>query len=246
MIAMRKSKVIVIMPAYNAERTLEKTYNEIPKEYVDEIILVDDASKDRTVEIAKRLELQVIVHSANRGYGGNQKTCYENALKKGADIVVMVHPDYQYDPSALPAMVRIISDGEADIVFGSRMIKKQDALKGGMPLYKFISNILLTKLENMAFGLSLSEYHTGLRAYSKRFLSSVDFSVLADGFVFDTEIVAQAVKKGFKVAEVPIKTRYLDDSSSISFADSVEYGLRTLKVLFDYLRDGKRQGYGHN
>lgn len=235
----RKSKVVVIMPAYNAERTLEKTYNEIPKDYVDEIILVDDASKDRTVEIAKKLGLEVIVHGENRGYGGNQKTCYTNALKRGADIVVMVHPDYQYEPAPLPDMVRLIDNGEADIVFGSRMIYRRDALKGGMPLYKFLSNIFLTKLENMAFGLSLSEYHTGLRAYSKKVLNSIDFHSLSDGFVFDTEIIAQAVKGGFKIAEVPIKTRYLDDSSSISFRDSVEYGLRTLKVLYNYLRDGK-------
>lgn len=235
-----KSKVIVIMPAYNAERTLEKTYDEIPKEYVDEIILVDDASKDRTVKVAKKLGLEIIVHSENKGYGGNQKTCYTNALKKGADIVVMVHPDYQYDPAALPDIIKIIDDKEADIVFGSRMIYKRDALKGGMPLYKFISNIFLTKLENITFGLSLSEYHTGLRAYSSRFLKAIDFLSLSDGFVFDTEIIAKAVKGGFKIAEVPIKTRYLDDSSSISFSDSVEYGLKTLKVLFDYMKDGKR------
>ncbi len=233
-------KIAVVMPAYNAERTLEKTYNEIPKDYVDEIILVDDASRDRTAEIAKRLGLEVMAHSENRGYGGNQKTCYTNALKRGADIVAMVHPDYQYDPSALPDLIRPIEDNEADIVLGSRMFYKKDALKGGMPLYKFISNIFLTKLENLAFGLSLSEYHTGLRAYSKKFLNSVDFLSLSDGFVFDTEIIAKAVKQKFRIAEVPIKTRYQDDSSSISFKDSVEYGLRTLKVLYGYIKDGKR------
>lgn len=240
MIAKKKSRVIVIMPAYNAERTLEKTYNEIPKEYVDEIILVDDASQDRTVEIAKKLGLEVIIHPKNKGYGGNQKTCYVNALRMGADIIVMVHPDYQYDPAALPDMVKIIDNGEADIVFGSRMIHRRDALRGGMPLYKFISNIFLTKLENITFGLSLSEYHTGLRAYSSRFLNRVNFLSLSDGFVFDTEIITKAVKEGFKIAEVPIRTRYLNDSSSISFTDSVEYGLRTLKVLYDYMKDGKR------
>lgn len=238
----RKSKVIVIMPAYNAERTLEKTHSEIPKEYVDEIILVDDASKDRTVEIARGLGLGVIVHSENKGYGGNQKTCYANALKKGADIVVMVHPDYQYDPSGLAELIEPIESGRADIVLGSRMYYKKDALKGGMPLYKFISNIFLTKLENMTFGLSLSEYHTGLRAYSRSFLSTIDFIKLSDGFVFDTEIIAAAVKGGFRIAEVPIKTRYLDDSSSISFRDSVEYGLRTLKVLYDFIKDGNMAG----
>lgn len=235
-----KSKVIVIMPAYNAERTLERTYSEIPKEYVDETILVDDASRDNTVEIAKKLGLHVIIHSENRGYGGNQKTCYGNALKRGADIVVMVHPDYQYDPAALPEMVNIIDSKKADIVFGSRMLYRHDALNGGMPLYKFFSNIFLTKIENLVFRLNLSEYHTGLRAYSQRFLSSIDFKSLSDGFVFDTEIIAEAVKGGFEIAEVPIKTRYLDDSSSISFRDSIEYGLRTIRVLYDYLKDGKR------
>jgi glycosyltransferase involved in cell wall biosynthesis len=229
------------MPAYNAEQTLEKTYNEIPKGYVDEIILVDDASRDRTVEIARSLGVEVIVHKKNRGYGGNQKTCYANALEKGADIIVMVHPDYQYDPSVLPDMVKIIDNKEADIVFGSRMIHKLDALKGGMPLYKFISNIFLTALENMVFGLRLSEYHTGLRAYSRKLLKRVDFNSLSDGFVFDTEIIAWAVKLGFKIAEVPIKTRYQHDSSSISFSDSVEYGLRTLKVLWDFKLNSKRK-----
>lgn len=232
----KMSKVIVVMPAYNAERTLQKTYNEIPKECVDEFILVDDASRDRTVEIAKRLGLEVIIHSENIGYGGNQKTCYTNALKKGADIIAMVHPDYQYDPAALPEMVKIIDSGEADIVFGSRMIFKRDALKGGMPLYKFFSNIFLTTLENVVFKLNLSEYHTGLRAYSRRVLQSIDFHPCSNNFVFDTQIVALAVKLGFKIAEVPIKTRYHNDSSSISFFDSVVYGLSTLKVLWLFMR----------
>lgn len=231
--------VIVVMPAYNAEATLEKTYRDIPKERVSEIILVDDASKDRTVEVAHRLGLHVVVHTKNKGYGGNQKTCYRLALERGADIVAMVHPDYQYDPTALPAMIELILRKEADIVLGSRMYYKKDALKGGMPLYKFISNIFLTSVENLAFGLSLSEYHTGLRAYSRRFLESVNFGTLADGFVFDTEIIALAVKGGFKIGEVPIKTRYLDSSSSISLRDSIEYGLRTLKVVFDYIINPK-------
>lgn len=234
------SKVIVIMPAYNAGQTLEKTYDEIPKECVDEIILVDDASKDGTVEVARRLGIEVIAHSQNKGYGGNQKTCYTNALKRGADIIVMVHPDYQYDPSHLRELIEPIKKGEAEIVLGSRMFYRKDALKGGMPVYKFLSNIFLTKMENITFGLSLSEYHTGLRAYSQKFLRSIDFLSLSDGFVFDTEIIAEAIKKEFKIAEIPIKTRYLDDSSSISFKDSVEYGLRTLRVLYDYLKDGRK------
>ncbi len=229
-----KSKVIVIMPAYNAERTLERTYSEIPKEYVDEIILVDDASRDNTVEIAKKLGLHVIIHSENRGYGGNQKTCYGNALKRGVDIVVRVHPDYQYDPAALPEMVNIIDNKKADIVFGSRMLYRHDALDGGMPLYKFFSNIFLTKMENLVFRLNLSEYHTGLRAYSREVLESINFLSCSDNFVFDTQIVALAVKSGFRIAEVPIRTRYHNDSSSISFLDSVEYGLSTLKVLWHF------------
>lgn len=233
-----KCKVVVIMPAYNAERTLERTYNEIPKEHVDEVILVDDASRDRTVEIARGLGLEVIVHKENKGYGGNQKTCYSNALKKQADVVAMVHPDYQYDPSALPRLIAPIQNGHADIVLGSRMFYRKDALRGGMPLYKFASNIFLTKLENITFGLSLSEYHTGLRAYSRKFLSSVDFMSLSNGFVFDTEIIAAAVRGRFKISEVPIKTRYQDDSSSISFKHSVEYGLKTINVLYDYIKRG--------
>lgn len=233
-------KVIVVMPAYNAEQTLEKTYNEIPKECVDEIILVDDASKDKTIEVAGNLGIEVVAHSKNKGYGGNQKTCYLNALKKGADIIAMVHPDYQYDPSHLRDLIEPIKKGEADIVLGSRMFYRKDALKGGMPVYKFFSNIFLTRMENITFGLSLSEYHTGLRAYSQKFLRSIDFLSLSDGFVFDTEIIAEAVKVGFKIAEIPIKTRYLDDSSSISFRDSVEYGFKTLRVLYDYLKDGRR------
>jgi glycosyltransferase involved in cell wall biosynthesis len=233
-------KVIVIMPAYNAERTLEKTYNEIPKDCIDGIILVDDTSKDGTVEVARRLGIEVIVHSQNKGYGGNQKTCYTNALKRGADIIVMVHPDYQYDPSHLRDLIQPIKKGEAEIVLGSRMFYRKDALKGGMPVYKFLSNIFLTKLENITFGLSLSEYHTGLRAYSQKVLRSIDFISLSDGFVFDSEIIAEAVKREFKIAEIPIKTRYLDDSSSISFKASLKYGLKTLKVLYDFLKDGKR------
>ena len=229
-----KHKVIIVMPAYNAEKTLEKTYQEIPKEGIGKIILVDDASRDRTVEIARRLGIETIVHKENKGYGGNQKTCYTKALLLGADIVVMVHPDYQYDPEAVPDLVRKIETDGFDIALGSRMFYKKDALRGKMPVYKFISNIFLTTMENIVFGLTLSEYHTGLRAYSRAFLEAVDFMSLSDGFVFDTEIIAEAVKKGFKIGEVPIKTRYQDDSSSISFLSSVEYGLKTLKVLYDY------------
>src|SRR3989344_540823 len=162
----KNHKTIVVMPAYNAAATLEKTYHEIPKEYVDDIIIVDDASHDNTVEIAKKLNLDILVHPHNRGYGGNQKTCYDYALKKGADIVVMVHPDYQYDPAIITNLIAPIKEGAADIMLGSRMVFKKNALRGGMPLYKFIANIILTKMENLVFRLHLSEYHTGLRAYS--------------------------------------------------------------------------------
>lgn len=235
-----RGKVIVVMPAYNAERTLKKTYDEIPKECVDEVILVDDASQDNTIGAAKQLGIEVIAHEKNKGYGGNQKTCYKNALKRGAAVVVMVHPDYQYDPSSIPQMIKPILNKDVDIMFGSRMIHKRDALKGGMPLYKFISNIFLTTLENIVFKRSLSEYHTGLRAYSRKCLELIDFDVLSDGFVFDTEIIAEATKLKFKIGEVPIKTRYLDDSSSISFRASVKYGLKTLKVLYDYMIRAKK------
>lgn len=223
------------MPAYNAERTLERTYKEIPKHVVNEVIVIDDASQDNTVHVAKKIGLEVIQHPVNKGYGGNQKTCYDNALKKGADIVVMVHPDYQYDPSVIPQMLIPIQNKNVDIMFGSRMIRKKDALKGGMPLYKFISNIFLTFLENLVFRRHLSEYHTGLRAYSSHFLKSINYHKCSDGFVFDTEIVSEAVKKGFKIGEVPIQTRYQADSSSISFRNSVEYGLKTLNVLRKFL-----------
>src|SRR3989338_4763312 len=219
------------MPAYNAARTLEKTYSEISKKHVDQIILVDDVSQDQTVQIAKKLGLQVIEHSKNRGYGGNQKTCYDTALGEGADIIVMVHPDYQYDPSAIPDLIEPISQGQADVMLGSRMINKLDALRGGMPYYKFISNIFLTTCENIVFRQRLSEYHTGLRAYSRRFLESINYQQFSEDFVFDTEIISVAVQLGYQIGEVPIKTRYQVDYSSISFRASVRYGLLTLNVL---------------
>ncbi|MBI2026979.1 MAG: glycosyltransferase family 2 protein [Deltaproteobacteria bacterium] len=230
-----KPNVFVVMPAYNAERTLEKTYREIPKSNVTKIIVVDDKSMDHTVDVAKHLGLEVIVHEKNLGYGGNQKTCYDAALSQGADIVVMVHPDYQYDPSVLPQMIEAIQNGQADIMFGSRMLLKKDALAGGMPLYKFCSNIFLTFFENLVFRRRLSEYHTGLRAYSRHFLKHICYHDYSNGFIFDTEIVASACHHGFKIGEVAIKTRYQQDSSSISFKDSIVYGLLTLNVLRKYL-----------
>lgn len=232
---MDELKVIVVLPAYNAGRTLERTYNDIPKDAVDEIILVDDASKDDTVEIAKRLNLHVIVHDRNRGYGANQKTCYNAALAMGADIIVMLHPDYQYDPTLLPQLIEPIKRGEADIVLGSRMMRHRDALRGGMPKYKYVGNIFLTWLENFVLCQRLSEYHTGYRAYSRKVLETVPFMSNSDDFVFDTEILIQAKVAGFRIAEVPVPTRYFSEASSIDLLQSLWYGIGIVERLILYL-----------
>ncbi|MFH1825465.1 MAG: glycosyltransferase family 2 protein [Candidatus Firestonebacteria bacterium] len=229
-----KNKVVVVMPAYNAARTLESTYDDIPKEYVDEIILVDDASHDETVRKAKELGLNILVHPENRGYGGNQKTCYTEALKEGADIIVMLHPDYQYDPKLIPEIIKPIKEGKADLVLGSRVLSKT-ALSGGMPIYKFISNRSLTFAENLVLGQHLSEFHTGFRAYSRKLLTTIPFMNNSDRFVFDTEVIVQTVFFGFKITEIPCPTRYLKDSSSINFINSAVYGLQTLFTLFKYI-----------
>jgi glycosyltransferase involved in cell wall biosynthesis len=229
-----KEKVIVVMPAYNAAKTLEATYNDIPKDEVDEIILVDDASHDETVKKAKELGLKVFVHPKNRGYGGNQKTCYTEALREGADIIVMLHPDYQYDPKLIPEIIKPIKEGKADLVLGSRLLSKT-ALSGGMPLYKFISNRFLTFVENLVLNQHLSEFHTGFRAYSRRLLTTIPFMNNSENFVFDTEVIVQTVFFGFKIAEIPCPTRYLKDSSSINFINSVIYGTQTLHTLIKYI-----------
>jgi glycosyltransferase involved in cell wall biosynthesis len=228
-----RPKVIVVMPAYNAEKTLARTYADIPKGSVDEVILVDDASNDRTVEEARRLGIPVIVHPKNRGYGANQKTCYRNALQRGADIVVMVHPDHQYDPAVIPQLIGPLLEGECDAVFGSRMLGGRP-LQGGMPKWKYLGNIFLTALENATFLIYLTEYHSGFRAYSRDYLSSVNLEVNSDGFVFDTEIIAQAMARGLKIREIPIETRYFDEASQIRFWPSVLYGLSILKTLLFY------------
>jgi len=227
-------KVIVVMPAYNAAKTLEKTYRDIPAETVDHVILVDDVSKDETIEVAQRLGLDVVVHLQNRGYGGNQKTCYLEALKNGADIVVMLHPDYQYDSRLIPQLIMPIQQGKADMMLGSRMLG-EGALKGGMPVWKYVANRFLTWAENVTLGQHLSEYHTGFRAYSRRVLETVPFLLNSDNFVFDTEMLAEAVAFGFQIGEIGVPTRYFKEASSVNFRNSVIYGLSTLWIMTIYL-----------
>ncbi|MFH1563552.1 MAG: glycosyltransferase family 2 protein [Nitrospirota bacterium] len=223
------------MPAYNAAKTLNMTYVQIPEGVADEIILVDDASKDETTQVANKLKLKVITHPHNVGYGGNQKTCYMEALRDKADIVIMLHPDGQYDPKVLPQLIEPIKQGKADMVLGSRMLIKGEALKGRMPLYKFLANKFLTTIENLSFGTKFSECHTGYRAYSRKFLETVPFLRNSNDFVFDTEIIAQAVHFKFKVAEIPVNTKYFKDASSVNFKVSVIYGINTLMTLLKYI-----------
>jgi glycosyltransferase involved in cell wall biosynthesis len=230
------SRVIVVMPAYNAARTLERTYNDLPRDVVDHVILVDDVSGDETVEVAQRLGLKVIVHVQNRGYGGNQKTCYIEALRDGADVVVMLHPDYQYDSRLVPQLIAPIQAGEADLMLGSRLLGG-GTLAGGMPRWKYLSNRFLTIVENAALGQHLSECHTGFRAYSRRLLETIPFLLNSDDFVFDTEVIAQTVAFGFRVGEIPVPTRYFAEASSVNFGRSVVYGLGTLAVMARYLLD---------
>ncbi len=223
-----RGRLIIVMPAYNAALTLERTYADVPREIVDRVILVDDVSRDQTVEIARRLGLDVIVHRQNRGYGGNQKTCYDAALKAGADVVVMLHPDYQYDATRIPALVEPILRGEADLMLGSRFLG--DPLAGGMPRWKYVSNRFLTALENRVFGLRLSEYHTGFRAYSRHLLETIPYHRNSDDFVFDQELVAQAVAAGLAIGEIGVPTRYFAEASSVGLRRSIVYGLSTLRV----------------
>jgi len=232
----KRPRVVVVMPAYNAAQTVAKTHGDLPKDIVDKVILVDDASQDETPEIARRLGLDVIVHVQNKGYGGNQKTCYMEALNSGADIVVMVHPDNQYDATRLQSMIQPIVDGKADLVLGSRLLEGRNAtLKGGMPIWKYVSNRFLTTVENLALGTNLSEAHTGFRAYSRKLLSTIPFLLNSDDFVFDSEVIAQSVAFGFKIAEVPVPTRYFPEASSVNFRRSVIYGLSTLNVARKYV-----------
>lgn len=230
-----KPFVVIVMPAYNAAKTLEDTFRRIPAGYYDEVIVVDDHSRDETTALAKSLHLKAIRHPHNVGYGGNQKTCYMEALRDGADIVIMLHPDGQYDPAILPEMIKPIAEGRADMVLGSRMMIPGGAARGGMPVWKQVANRFLTTCENLAMGRRFSECHTGYRAYSRRFLETVPFLRNGNGFVFDTEVIFQAVHFGLRVEEVPISTRYFADASSVGFRAGVVYGLGTLATAGRFL-----------
>lgn len=223
-------KIVVVLPAYNAELTIERTYSEIPFDIVDEVVLVDDASKDHTSEVGKRLGIQhVIKHEKNKGYGGNQKTCYNKAKELGADIVIMLHPDYQYTPKLIPSMVNIIGEELYPVVLGSRILG-MGALKGGMPMYKYIANRFLTFSQNLLIRYKLSEYHTGYRAFSKSVLLGINYNQNSDDFVFDNEMLSQIVYAGFDIAEVTCPTKYFEEASSINFKRSMKYGLGVLRV----------------
>jgi glycosyltransferase involved in cell wall biosynthesis len=236
----RKHKVIAVMPAYNAEQTLAATLADVPPGSVDEVILVDDASKDNTVSIAREMGLTVIAHPANRGYGGNQKTCYRLALEHGADIIVMIHPDYQYDSRVIPHAVGILELGICDVVLGSRIRTRQEALSGGMPVYKYISNRILTLTENFALGQNLGDFHSGFRAYRREVLERIAFERNSDDFVFDTQFLVQAVRMGYRLGDIPVPVRYFPEASSINFRRSLTYGLRTLAVVAEYWLDRLR------
>jgi glycosyltransferase involved in cell wall biosynthesis len=237
-----KPKVVVVMPAYNAGKTLRMTYAELPHDVVDLVILVDDGSSDETIQVARELGLELFIHNRNYGYGANQKTCYREALRAGAELIVMVHPDYQYDPTLLPQIIAPIERGEADVVLGSRLLGGHP-VKQGMPWWKYISNRFLTWCENKVFGLNLAEYHTGYRAYRREVLESVNVEMNSDNFIFDQEIMAQFVEIRARIGEVPVPTRYFPQASSASFFQSSIYGLSILWLLARFVahRLGWRQ-----
>ncbi len=222
-------RVVVVMPAYNAARTLERTVSEIPMDLVDEVVVTDDASDDATVSAAIRLGLRTLIHPRNRGYGGNQKTCYQEALRLGADIVVMLHPDYQYTPKLIPSMVGLLTDGPYDVVLGSRILGG-GALRGGMPRYKYVANRFLTATQNLLSNAKLSEYHTGYRAFTREVLETLPLLENSDDFVFDNEMLAQILYAGFEIGEISCPTAYFEEASSIDFWRSVQYGLGVLSV----------------
>ncbi|MCB0556014.1 MAG: glycosyltransferase family 2 protein [Phaeodactylibacter sp.] len=230
----KDKKVIVVLPAYNAARTLEKTYNEIPFGLVDEVILCDDASSDNTSDLARQIGIpHVIVHENNKGYGGNQKSLYNKALELGGDIIIMLHPDYQYTPKLIPAMVNIIGEGLYPVVLGSRILGK-GALAGGMPFYKYIANRALTLTQNLLVNYKLSEYHTGYRAFSREVLTGISFNLNSDDFVFDNEMLSQIIYGGYHIAEVTCPTKYFEEASSINFRRSMRYGFGVLRVSFNH------------
>lgn len=227
-------KIVIVLPAYNAALTLKQTYSEIPFDIVDEVVLVDDASKDNTIEVGKNLGIKhIIQHEKNKGYGGNQKSCYDKALSLGADIVIMLHPDYQYTPKLITAMSSIIANDLYQVVLGSRILGK-GALKGGMPMYKYLFNRFLTLSQNILMNQKLSEYHTGYRAFSKEVLNKINYKINSDDFVFDNQMLAQIFYAGFEIAEVTCPTKYFDEASSINFSRSVKYGLGVLTVSLQY------------
>jgi glycosyltransferase involved in cell wall biosynthesis len=231
----KNKKVIVVMPAYNAEKTVEKTYRDIPKDIVDEIILVDDASSDKTVEIAKSLGIKTIIHQKNMGYGANQKTCYTEALKNNADVIVMIHPDYQYDARLTPYISGIVAENICDIVLGNRIRTRWEALDGGMPPYKYIANRILTVFENFLLGQNLGEFHSGFRAYSRKTLETIRWEENSNDFVFDQQFLIAAVSCKLKIGDIPVPAKYFAEASSINFLRSCKYGISGMFFLFRFL-----------
>jgi len=232
---LKNRKIIVVFPAYNAEKTLRNTYNEIPFDIVDEVLLVDDASQDNTIGVAKELGIRhIISHPKNMGYGGNQKSCYKTALELGADIVIMVHPDYQYTPKLIPSMAYLIANEVYEVVLGSRILGK-GALKGGMPFYKYISNRILTLFQNFMIGAKLSEYHTGYRAFSRKVLESINYQANSDDFVFDNQMLSQILYQGFEIAEITCPTKYFREASSINLRRSLKYGIGVIQTSFRHV-----------
>ena len=227
-------KIIVVLPAYNAELTLRQTFEEIPMEFVDVILLVDDHSSDATVALSHELGIKTYLHPSNLGYGANQKTCYREALRMGADIILMLHPDYQYSPKLIPSMISLVGSGQYDLVLGSRILGV-GALAGGMPHYKYIANRILTFIQNILLHHKLSEYHTGYRSYSRQFMTSIPFEDNSDDFIFDNQILAQAIYSGFQIGEISCPTKYLEEASSIKFSDSIVYGLGVLATSVKFL-----------
>ncbi len=228
-------KTIIVLPAYNAEKTLAQTVADIPEKYREDLLLVDDASSDNTAQVARGLGIKVIQHEKNTGYGGNQKTCYRHALENGAEIVVMVHPDYQYNPKIIPVIIGLIENDVCDVVLGNRIRTRREALNGGMPFYKYLSNRGLTFVSNLVTGENLGEWHSGMRAYSRKVLETIAWEKNSDDFVFDTQFLVECASAGFRLGDVPVQTKYFADASSINFKRSLTYGLLTVKELFRYL-----------